>query len=156
MAAIAPEVEPVQASALARNVLVAFDSSPGSRQALAYAAAVAQTSHGRLTILTVVPPPPLAQPGLMAIYDTREIEAEMAAALRKAADTVPQDVSVTTLVEHGRPAEQIVRRVQEGDHDLVVLGCEGHGPLKGAMAGVCQRVLRNCRAPVLVIHPVAE
>ena len=156
MAAIAQEVQPVQESGLARNVLVAFDSTAGSRQALAYAAAVAQTSRGRLTIMTVVPPPPLAQPGLMAIYDPCEVEATMAAALRHAAETIPQDVSVTTLVEHGRPAEQIVRRAREGNHDLVVLGCEGHGLLKGAMAGVCQRVLRNCQAPVLVIHAAAE
>jgi nucleotide-binding universal stress UspA family protein len=156
MAAIAPEIQLVPESALARNVLVAFDSTAGSRQALAYAAAVAKTSHGRLTIMTVVPPVPLAQPGVMAIYDPREVEATMAAALRRAADTIPPDVSVTTLVEHGRPAEQILRRVKEGNHDLVVLGCEGHGLFKGAMAGVCQRVLRHCQAPVLVIHAAAE
>jgi nucleotide-binding universal stress UspA family protein len=156
MTDVAPEIEPVPASSLARNVLVAYDDSPGSRQALAYAAAIAQTSRGRLTIMTVVPPPPLAQPGLMAYYDPRVTEAAMCTALRQAAETIPQDVPVTTLVGHGHPAAEIVRRAEEGNHDLVVLGCEGHGPFKGTMTGICPRVLRHCRAPMLVIHAGAE
>jgi nucleotide-binding universal stress UspA family protein len=156
MTDVAPEIEPVPASSLARNVLVAYDDSPGARQALAYAAAIARVSRGRLTIMTVVPPPPLAQPGLMVYYDPRATEAAMCTALRHAAESIPQDVPLTTVVGHGHPASEIVRRAEEGNHDLVVLGCEGHGPLKGTMTGVCPRVLRHCKAPMLVIHAGAE
>jgi nucleotide-binding universal stress UspA family protein len=156
MAHVTPVIEPVPESRLARNVLVAYDDSAGSRQALAYAAAIARASRGRLTIMTVVPPPPLAQPGLMAYYDPRATEAAMCTALRHAAESVPQDVPLTTVVGHGHPAAEIVRRAEEGNHDLVVLGCEGRGPFKGTMTGVCPRVLRHCKAPMLVIHAGAE
>jgi nucleotide-binding universal stress UspA family protein len=151
MAAVAPQTPSIE-PALARNVLVAFDGSLGARHALACGVAVARGGHGRLTLLTVVPQLPIPAPGMVGAYDPAGIERGMVAGLRAAAETVPGDVPVTTLVAHGHAAHEIVRRIEEGCYDLVVLGFEGHGPMKGAVAGVCKRVMRHCPVPVLVVH----
>jgi nucleotide-binding universal stress UspA family protein len=151
MAIVVPQPSSAEL-ALARNVLVAFDGSVGACHALAYAVTIARGSHGRLTLVTVVPRVPLPAPGVVGAYDASGIERGMADALRAAAETVPDDVPVTTLVAHGHAAPEIVRRVEDGCFDLVVLGFEGHGPMKGAVAGVCKRVMRRCPVPVLVVH----
>ena len=109
----------------------------GAQRALAYATGVARIEHGRLTLLAVVPPPVWTRmafppPG----YDHRAIVAGRVKVLHAAADCLPADVSVTTRLVHGRPAEAIVCRAVEGCHDLVVLGCEGRGLLHGAIGGV--------------------
>jgi len=155
MATAAPD-SPTTEPALARNVLVAFDGSLGARHALACAVGLARGGHGRLTLMTVVPRVPLPAPGMVGAYNPTGIEEAMVAGLRAAAETVPDDVPVTTVVAHGHAAAQIVRRVEQGCYDLVVLGCEGHGPMKGAVAGVCKKVMRHCTVPVLVVHTPPE
>jgi nucleotide-binding universal stress UspA family protein len=147
--ALAP---PAVDSVVARNVLVAFDGSPGAHRALECAITVARGSHGRLTLLTVVPRMPPPAPGMIGAYDPTSIECGMVDALRAAAETIPDDIPVTTIVGHGHAAAEIVRRVEAGCFDLVVLGWEGHGPMKGAVAGVGRKVMRHCTVPVLVVH----
>jgi nucleotide-binding universal stress UspA family protein len=151
MARVAPRPQPTE-PALARNVLVAFDGSLGAKHALACGVAMALGSHGRLTLLTVVPRVPLPAPGVVGAFDTDGIERSMVAGLRAAAETLPNEVPVTTLVAHGHAAAEIVRRIREGCYDLVVLGFEGHGPMKGAVTGVCKRVMRHSPVPVLIVH----
>jgi nucleotide-binding universal stress UspA family protein len=150
--ALAP-ADPIAEPVLAGNILVGVDGSVGAQRALAYAAGVARIEHGRLTLLTVVPPPVWTRmafppPG----YDHRAIVAGWAKVLHAAADCLPADVSVTTRLVHGRPAEAIVCRAVEGCHDLVVLGCEGRGLLHGAIGGVSRKVVRRCPVPVLVVR----
>ena len=137
---------------LAGNILVAIDGSEGAERALAFAAAVARVAGGRLTLLTVVPPPRLPAFAMAPGYDPRAIEKQWAEELHAAADKAPLDIPVTLLLAHGNPAREIVRRAEEGCHDLVVLGCEGHGLFHGALGGVSQRVLRHCSVPVLVVR----
>ena len=150
--ALAP-AHPIAETVLEGNILVGVDGSVGAQRALAYAAGLARIEPGRLTLLTVVPPPVWTRmafppPG----YDHRAIVAGWAKVLHAAADCLPADVSVTTRLVHGRPAEAIVRRAVEGCHDLVVLGCEGRGPLHGAIGGVSRKVVRRCSVPVLVVR----
>jgi nucleotide-binding universal stress UspA family protein len=155
MAATAPQSQsqpPPAEPLLGRNVLVAFDGSRGARHALACGASLSRGAHGRLTLLTVVPHPPTPAPGVVGAYDPRCIERGMVAELRGAAETVPDDIPVTTLVAHGHAPAEILRRVKQGCYDVLVLGFEGHGPMKGAWAGVCKRVMFHCPVPVLVVH----
>jgi nucleotide-binding universal stress UspA family protein len=152
----APEVPTVTPPCTARNVLVAFDGSRGAHHALATAAALARGANGRLTLMTVVPRPPVPAPGVVGAYDFRAIERAMEADLRAAAETIPDDVPVTTVVAHGHAAPEIVRCVEKGCYDFVVLGFEGHGPMKGAIAGVCKKVRRHCPVAVLVVHAPPE
>jgi nucleotide-binding universal stress UspA family protein len=144
---------PLAAPILAGNILVGVDGSAGSQRALAYAADVAHSEHGRLTLIAVVPPPLWTRMAFPPVgYDHRVIVAGWAQVLHAAADCLPEDVPVTTRFVHGRPADAIVCRAVEGCHDLVVVGCEGRGLLHGAIGGVSRKVARRCPVPVLVVR----
>jgi nucleotide-binding universal stress UspA family protein len=140
------------APVLARNILVAIDGSPGAERALEYAVAVAQAAHGRLTLLSVVPHERVPPSGLLPGYDPRQTELDWACELRAAADGLPQDIPVTLLLARGSAVAEIVLRAECGCHDLVVVGCQGRGPLHGALGGVSQRVLRRCSVPVQIVR----
>ena len=138
---------------VACNILVAVDGSAGAHRALSYAAALARVGHGRLTLLAVMPPPlwmRMAVPP--AGYDPHAEEEGWEHVLHAALERVPPDVPVTTRLVRGAPAEAIVRWAAAGCHDLVVLGCEGRGPLHGPIGGVSRKVLRRCDVPVLVVR----
>jgi nucleotide-binding universal stress UspA family protein len=73
--------------------------------------------------------------------------------LRAAADRVPDDISVTTiLTEHPiRPA--ILERIEEGHHDVVILGSRGRGTVRSAVLGsVSHHILHHSPVPVLIVH----
>ncbi len=61
-------------------------------------------------------------------------------------------VSYNIAVTLGNPVEQIVKKVKEDGHDLVVMSNLGHNPLHDAIMGsTVKRVLRRVEVPVLII-----
>jgi nucleotide-binding universal stress UspA family protein len=73
--------------------------------------------------------------------------------LRAAADRVPDDVSVTTILTEDPIRSAILKRVREGHHDLVVMGSRGRGAVRSAVLGsVSHNVLHHSPVPVLVVH----
>lgn len=138
-----------------RHVLVAFDGSPEAELAIAHAVALAHSSRARLTLVAVVPPPPLLawQPpgGIRSVHESEQTDTE--AALLAAADRVPDDLSVTTRLLDGDPARELLRAAREGDHDVIVLGSRGGGREQAALLGsVTEQVMREAEVPVIVIQ----
>jgi nucleotide-binding universal stress UspA family protein len=138
-----------------RHVLIAFDGSPEAELALAHAVAMAQVYRARIAIVAVTPPPPMlawqAPGGMQGMHDAQQ--SELDAQLRRAADSVPDDLSVTTRLLDGDPAREILRAAHEGDHDVIVMGSRGRGRVTAALLGsVSQRVLHDADVPVIVIH----
>jgi nucleotide-binding universal stress UspA family protein len=139
-----------------RHVLVAFDGSPEAGLALDHAIAMAQVHRARMALVAVVAPPPLlawqAPGGMRAMHDTEQSELE--SALRRAADRVPDDISVTTRLLDGDPARELLRIARDGDHDVIVSGSRGRGRITAALLGsVSNRVMHDSEIPVIVIHP---
>jgi len=139
-----------------RHVLVAFDGSPQAELALDHAVALAQNYQARLSLVAVIPPPPLlawqAPGGPQALQEAEQ--AELETRLRDAADRVPDDLSITTRLLDGDPAREILRAAREGDHDVIVLGSRGRGRVSAALLGsVSNRVMHDADVPVIVIHP---
>jgi nucleotide-binding universal stress UspA family protein len=142
-----------------RHVLVAFDGSPDAQLALDHAVAIAQHYHARLALVAVVPPVPSvawqAPGGLRALHEAQEHDLE--SALRAAADDVPDDLSVTTRLLDGDPARCILKALEDGDHDLLVMGSRGRGRMTAALLGsVSNRVMHEAEVPVMVIHRPTE
>jgi len=138
-----------------RHVLVAFDGSPEAELALAHAVAMAQVYRAKLTIVAVVPPPPLlawqAPGGMRGMHESEQ--KELAERLRAAADGVPDDLSVTTQLLDGDPAREILHHAREGHHDVIVMGSRGRGRVTAALLGsVSNRVMHDAAVPVIVIH----
>lgn len=60
--------------------------------------------------------------------------------------------AVDTRLAGGDPAEAIAQALEEGGHDLLVLGTRGHGTLRGLLVGsVSHKVLGLHACPVLVV-----
>ncbi len=141
-----------------RNILVAFDGSPDAEAALAHAAALACDQNARLTVLTVIPPmPATALLASGAAPPKSDVVRHYTDVLRRATDTLPADVSVTTLLVEGVPARHLVKRACSGEFDLIVMGSHGHGRLHGALVGcVSQKVLHASPIPVLLARAPRE
>jgi nucleotide-binding universal stress UspA family protein len=138
------------------RILVAFDETPAASFALRHAVPYAVEQRSQLTLLTVVPHPPRSV--VAAGVSLRELEAQMGAEaathLREVAATLPQELSVTTVLRHGDPAEQILGLLREQPFDMLCLGARGRGRVTGALLGsVSTAVLHHSPVPVIVLHP---
>jgi nucleotide-binding universal stress UspA family protein len=141
-----------------RKPLLAYDGSPSAERALDVAIDVAAGSHARLTILTAVLPIPAlacigaAPEGVSALRKSFLTDAERLVC--RAVGRVPRGIPVTKLVST-QPIEQaVLRHAVEGDHDLVILGSRGRGPLSSLLFGsVGRTMLRRCPLPVLIVRP---
>jgi nucleotide-binding universal stress UspA family protein len=138
------------------DILVAIDGSEHAAQALRTAAQLASEEHARLTVITAVPPTPaLAQitAAGAALAEVADVIGDAGRQMRKQVDELPDDISVTTIVVSGHAAHEILTRLREGRHDLLVMGTRGLGRMSSALLGsVSQAVLHEAEVPVLVVR----
>ncbi len=142
-----------------RNILVAIDGSPHAARALREAVDIAQADNARLTVLASVPDTSAllvagsAYGGVDVRALARETEREYAELLDQAIDEVPDEISVTKILAHGRPGDRILERVESERHDLVVMGSRGRGDMRSLLLGsVSHHVLNGGHVAVLVVH----
>ena len=143
------------------NILVAVDGSEHGAAALRTAAQLAGEEHARLTVLTAVPAIPasvqFSSAGVAALGDAAQLMGEVGASIRRQVDALPDDISVTSIVVAGHPANVILSRLREGRHDLLVMGTRGLGRVGIALLGsVSQAVLHKAPVPVLVVREAAD
>jgi nucleotide-binding universal stress UspA family protein len=138
------------------RILVAIDESPAAAFALRHVIPYALAQRSRLTLVSVVPHPPrsAAAAGVSLQQLADQMEREAATHLREVTATLPQDLSVTTLLRHGDPAEEILALLTEQPFDLLCMGARGRGRVTGAVLGsVSTAVLHHSPVPVIVLHP---
>jgi nucleotide-binding universal stress UspA family protein len=139
-----------------RNILVAIDGSPHAEQASMDAIDLAVSENARLTLFTaIVPPPAVAYfaPGAPVDELARGAETAAAEVLLRALASVPADVSVTTVLSTSPVARALLRQIDAGHHDLVVMGSRGRGAVRSALLGsVSHHVLHHSPVPVLIVH----
>ena len=141
------------------RILVALDETPAAAFALRHVVPYAVDQRSQLTLLTVVPDPPrvLVAAGVSPQQVAEEMERQAEAHLRQVTATLPRDLSVTTILRHGDPAEEILALVRAKPVDLICLGARGRGRVSGALLGsVSSAVLHNSPVPVVVMHPPDE
>jgi nucleotide-binding universal stress UspA family protein len=140
-----------------RNLLVAYDGSPTAARALAEAADLALAANARLTIVSVIAP--MASSAYRAGVDVgsleKDVEAQTDRELRGAVDALPQDLPVTTVIRRGHPGEEIVKQIEAGRHDLLVMGTRGRGRVSANLFGsVAAHVhYQHGHIAMLVVHP---
>ena len=139
------------------NILVAVDGSAHADRALTEAIDLAHASNARLTIMTAAGEPrtgamvALASGAAAALGPAMLADAERI--LRTAADRVPDDISVTTIVTEQPIRQAILKRIDEGHHDVVVMGSRGRGTVRSAVLGsVSHHILHHSPVPVLIVH----
>jgi nucleotide-binding universal stress UspA family protein len=140
------------------RVLCAVDFSDFSRYALHHALAVSKWYSSRLTVLHVIDPVVLLQPGiLMAEFGPSVATEADIRAVRDRLDTwlgsaVASGVPTDVIVREGNPARQILKCAESLTADLIVLGTHGRGGFERFVVGsVAEKVLRKSPRPVLTI-----
>jgi len=139
------------------NILVAIDGSEHADRALTEAIDLARASNARLTLITAVGEPrtgtmvALASGAAAALAPALLSEADKI--LRAAADRVPEDISVTTILTEQPIRSAILKRIADGHHDVVVMGSRGRGTVRSAVLGsVSHHILHHSPVPVLIVH----
>jgi nucleotide-binding universal stress UspA family protein len=140
-----------------QNILVSVDGSSDAELALTEAIDLAKVANARLTILTaIVHPPSWAYSGINAGAAQQvagELEQEAKQILHDAEQRVPQEVPVTTILSSDPIRHALMKRVEEGGHDLVVMGSRGRGAVASTVLGsVSHHMLHHSPVPVLVVH----
>ena len=134
------------------SILVAVDGSEHSAWALDEAVDLARAEGARLTLITVVPSPPVVVGGYVVSTED-ELGAEAERLLDEAAARVPDGIPVAAVRRTGPVAQAILDRVEQGEHDLVVIGSRSHGALHSLLLGsVSRAILHRCPVPVLIVH----
>jgi nucleotide-binding universal stress UspA family protein len=144
-----------------RNILVSIDGSPHADRALAEAIDLADGSGARLTIITAVPSNHtwVYTPANVAALKTlaADLETESKQILRVAIDRVPDSIPVTSIMTHDPIRKALLDQVQDGRHDLLVMGSRGRGAVSAQLLGsVSHFVLNHCRLPVLIVHDESD
>jgi nucleotide-binding universal stress UspA family protein len=137
-----------------RNILVAYDGSPTSRNALAQAYELAQAEESDVTVVTVAPTvAPLVALAPTSIEGLRaELDQWARTKLDEAKAAAPAGLNVRAVERNGHVGDEIVAEIESGHYDLVVLGSRGHGRLTTEILGsVNNHVHYHSSVPTLTV-----
>ena len=140
-----------------KRVLVAFDFSDHSEQALKLGLVVAQEYQAELHLLHVLPPFTLNEPEIS--WYPLGSEGVYHKAARKLQKAVPDEAhlwcTIKNVVSEGQPYREIIHYAEENKIDLVCIGAQGAGfGLLALFGSNVDRVLRQAPCPVLVARPL--
>ncbi len=134
-----------------KKILVGFDGSEGSEQALNRAMMLID-EYGDLFLLAVVPSPTDKSYVDVDAYENMKKKADV---LIKNAiiDLGKQGFTLTGIVEEGDPAAKIIDVSNRLNVDLIVLGSKGHSELGRYLIGsVANKVVQYAAKPVMVVR----
>ncbi len=142
-----------------KTILAPIDFSPGTRTVIARALTLARAMRGRLVLLHVIQPRPVAVEG----PDWGQTTAGIVPAVAGYADPesacidgppLEDEITVSMLYAVGISGPAILARARELSADYIVMGLHDHGALHDLTAGsTTRRVLQTATCPVLVIPP---
>jgi len=134
-----------------KKILVGFDGSEGSEQALNRAMMLLD-EFGELVLLAVIPSP----------ADKAFVDDEMYKKIKKKADIMIKEVitdighhefTITGMIEEGDPAAIIIDVSNRLNVDLIVLGSKGTSELGRYLIGsVANKVVQYAHKPVMVVR----
>lgn len=142
------------------DVLAALDGSRDAGRALEQAIDLARCEHARLTLFSAIAPPPAVAyagvSGEAVEHLWRDAEEETETLLRTAAEQVPDDLPLSTVLSSAQARPGLLEQVRNGRHDLVVMGSRGRGAVRSVLLGsVSHFVLHHSPIPVLIVHAEA-
>ncbi|OGQ97529.1 MAG: hypothetical protein A2521_10045 [Deltaproteobacteria bacterium RIFOXYD12_FULL_57_12] len=132
-----------------RKILVAYDGSPSSRNALRQAFTLANW----IKVVAVIPDY-MGDLDLTGISNIKEVILGPGQKLLAEAKEIAQaeKMNILTDLEQGEPYERIVQVAAEENCDLIVMGRRGHSRLeRELMGGVTARVIGHTSKDVLVV-----
>lgn len=140
-----------------RHILVATDFSEVSRRALCDALVLAAENSAQISVVHVLQ----HDRAFAALEQPPELDLERIYAEERIAELISklgtEQKIATKLVNHGPVAEAVVRVIEDGAVDLLVVGTRGRvGWQKVALGSVAEELLRLAPCPVMTIGPKAD
>uniref|UniRef100_A0A7C3A9R4 Universal stress protein n=2 Tax=Thermorudis TaxID=1649508 RepID=A0A7C3A9R4_9BACT len=139
---------------LFRKILVGFDGSKGSWEALRRALALAAPFSAEVWALSVIEIPHWTA----AVAEVDEQRALLEERYRQLHDEARQvaaqkGISFHTLVKVGHSAQTLVSTARAGEFDLLVIGHSGHSGVWGTFLGTtADKVVRHAPCTVMVVR----
>ncbi len=136
-----------------KKILVAFDGSESSKNALKQAIKLACSEGCWITVVSVVPP----YEGDLSLTSVGNIRKAMREPMEKALSEAEEiakaeRAAIKTVCEEGEPYERIVDLAEGENFSLIVMGRRGLRPLERALIGsVTARVIGYSQVDVLVV-----
>lgn len=137
-----------------KRILVPTDGSEYSRRAFQTALAIARKFNAVVDLLFVMDMPVVYElNGEFPVISPQQIEHEGELVLKATLEGI--DISGVTLIKkrmQGRkPAQVIIKEVENQNIDLVVMGNHGYGTITGSLLGsVSQYVLHRAKCSVFI------
>ncbi len=139
-----------------KKILIAVDASPFGAHAAEVGLDLARSLQAEAAYVTVVDPASaqsIAGSGISVeewMTAANRDAASLLAAFRDRASVQPPAL---TFLEHGKPAEQIVKAATEWGASMIVLGTHGRGAVGNMLIGsVAQGVTHHACCPVLIVR----
>lgn len=136
------------------KILAAVDATEGGRKSLDLAVSLIENNpNAQVDVVYVVPIPLLDDSQMtsfrsileMMMNDGKSLLERLVGAHEDAADRLNP-----LLITGTNPATEIVKLIDQGDYDLVVIGNRGLSGMKEYMGSVSHKVLHGSNVPVLV------
>ena len=137
------------------RIAVAYDGTPGAREALETAVALARGAHATVSTSTVAEPAAIATtpmpPGWVGAREyATGLHQRAEDAVAAAHSLIPDDLRGSTELHTGDPAE-VLSAISTGA-DLLLCGSRGYGPLRSMLlGGVSSALAYSCACPLLVV-----
>ena len=141
-----------------QNILYATDFSDSSLSAAAYSRTLAKLTGARLQVLHVIgeladPRRSQLQPQTLCLLE-RELEAQAIREMESfCREQFGDEVEYHNEVVIGTPFQEILKRIEQGDIDLVVVGTHGRTGIEHVIVGsTAERLVRRSKVPVLTVR----
>ena len=133
------------------KILVPLDGSLLALRILKPLQRLLHSSPTHLTLLRIV------EPRNTSAHDRMPAaELDMKAQLQDVRESLGSEITISTQLVRGDPADEIARHARDTGQDLVALSTHGRTGLDRLVRGsVAERVLRSCEVPVLLCSPLA-
>lgn len=144
-------------TAAMRNILAAIDFSEVTPSLLTLSTELAKRHDAKLWIIHVAAPDPdfigfKTGPQYIRDHRAEQLRQEHIDLQAMATEVREQGVEAEALLVQGPTAEILLAEVERLKIDMVVVGSHGRSALYRAFVGsVSEQVLRECKAPVLVV-----
>jgi nucleotide-binding universal stress UspA family protein len=136
------------------SILLPFDGSEFSRNALSRACALAKMDEASITVLYVIP----RYEEMIGFYRTDSIKKSLRDEAEKILESARESasgkgISVKTEIRQGQAADEITKAAADLGNDLIVMGTYGwRGVNKAIMGSSTERVIMNAGCPVLAVR----
>ncbi|KKG31090.1 MULTISPECIES: universal stress protein [Methanosarcina] len=142
---------------LYKKILIATDGSENGAQAINAGMEIARLSQGKVYALYVIDntcyPAERSDPRWKTAMEEqfKTFGLELTAMVEEAAKVAGVDVEFVT--REGHPAEKILDFAEKKSVDMIVVGSLGKTDVERFLLGsVSEKVVRNAKVPVLVVH----